>query len=81
MTIASDVHPFPNDRSAFDVFLPQRYAGLTLNRSAKIILLVAFLLALWGLAILAFGVPAFVWPLRLIVPALVVCLVMLVWGM
>lgn len=81
MTIASDVHPFPNGRSVFDVFLPQRYAGLKLNRTAKIVLAIVLLLALWAVAIVTFGVPAFVWPMRIIVPAMVIGLVMLVWGM
>ena len=37
--------------------------------------------ALWGVAIAAFGVPALVWPMKLIVPGMIVALVALTWGM
>ena len=52
-----------------------------LRLETKILLVVFAILALWGLAIFTFGVPALVWPMKLIVPGLVVLLVVLTLGM
>ena len=52
-----------------------------LRLETKILLVVFTLLALWGLAIFTFGVPALVWPMKLIVPGLVILLVLLTLGM
>lgn len=52
-----------------------------LSTEAKIVLAILLVVALWGLAIFTFGVPALVWPMKLIVPALIVSLVLLTWGM
>jgi len=52
-----------------------------MSMEAKIVLALLALVALWGLAIFAFGVPALVWPMKIIVPGIVVSLVLLTWGM
>lgn len=52
-----------------------------LSMEAKIVLAILAVLTLWGLAIFTFGVPALVWPMKLIVPGLVLSLVLLTWGM
>jgi len=51
------------------------------RREARILGAILLVLAVWGLAIAAFGVPALVWPMKLIVPALVVGLIVLTVGM
>ena len=51
------------------------------NIETKILLTIALLLCIWGLAIVTFGIPALVWPMKLIVPSLVLALMLLVWGM
>ncbi len=52
-----------------------------LSMEAKIVLGILAVIALWGLAIFTFGVPALVWPMAVIVPGLVLSLVLLTWGM
>ena len=52
-----------------------------MSMEAKIVLGLITLVALWGLAIFTFGVPALVWPMKIIVPGIVVSLVLLTWGM
>lgn len=52
-----------------------------ISMEAKIVLALLSLIALWGLAIFTFGVPALVWPMMIIVPAIVLSLVLLTWGM
>lgn len=54
---------------------------LSLSAETKIVLSVLFVLITWGLAILTFGVPALILPMTIVVPAMVVCLVLLTWGM
>ncbi|EBA13869.1 hypothetical protein [Roseobacter sp. CCS2] len=51
------------------------------STEAKIVLTILAVVALWGLAIFTFGVPALVWPMKLIVPGLILSLVLLTWGM
>ena len=50
------------------------------SKETKILLTVLFLLSLWGVAIATFGIPALVWPMKLIVPTAVVCLILLTAG-
>ena len=52
-----------------------------LGTEAKIVLLMLGVVALWALAIFTFGVPALVWPMKIIVPGLILSLVLLTWGM
>lgn len=52
-----------------------------LSTEAKIVLLILAVVAIWGFAIFTFGVPALVWPMKLIVPGLILSLVLLTWGM
>lgn len=52
-----------------------------MSMEAKIVWMMVAVVALWGLAILTFGVPALVWPMKLIFPGLVLSLVLLTWGM
>ncbi len=52
-----------------------------LSTEAKIVLAILAVMAIWGLAIFTFGIPALVWPMKLIVPGLILSLVLLTWGM
>ncbi|WP_342069179.1 hypothetical protein [Yoonia algicola] len=52
-----------------------------LSMEAKIVLALLTVVAIWGFAILTFGVPALVWPMAIIVPGIVLGLVLLTWGM
>jgi hypothetical protein len=55
-------------------FLPQR-------TETKILMVVLLVLSLWAMAIITFGVPALVWPMKVIVPLAVAALVAITWGM
>jgi hypothetical protein len=66
--------PLSSVMAALDPILPRSTEG-------RILLVMALLLTLWGLAIFTFGVPALVWPMKLIVPGMIVALVLLTWGM
>lgn len=55
--------------------------GVTLSLEAKILLVIFTLLAIWGVAIFTFGIPALLWPMKLIVPALIAMLFVLTWSM
>jgi hypothetical protein len=55
--------------------------AFSLSLEAKILLVIFTLLAIWGFAIFTFGFPALLWPMKLIVPALVAMLVVITWGM
>ncbi len=55
--------------------------GVTLSLEAKILLVIFTLLAIWGFAIFTFGIPALLWPMKLIVPALIAMLFVLTWFM
>ncbi|MDJ0827589.1 MAG: hypothetical protein QNJ16_19030 [Rhodobacter sp.] len=50
------------------------------NREAAILATLLLFLTLWGLAIATFGYPALVWPMKAIVPGLVVCLILITMG-
>ncbi|MEJ8562600.1 hypothetical protein QTO30_16135 [Yoonia sp. GPGPB17] len=52
-----------------------------MSMEAKIVWGILALVAIWGLAIFSFGVPALVFPMALIVPGIVLGLVLLTWGM
>ena len=52
-----------------------------LSMEAKIVWTILAVLTLWVLAIFTFGVPALVWPMKIIVPGMVLSLVLLTWGM
>lgn len=52
-----------------------------MTTEAKIVLAILAVVALWGFSIFTFGVPALVWPMKIIVPGLIVSLVLLTWGM
>ncbi len=55
--------------------------SLNLSLEAKILLAVFAVLTLWAFAIFTFGIPALVWPMKIIVPGMVLGLVLLTWGM
>lgn len=81
MTLA-DTHQSPaRPRGVWDEIVAPLPALPKLGREAKIALVVLAVLALWGVAILTFGVPALVWPMKLVVPGIVLGLVLLTWGM
>ena len=51
-----------------------------LSGEAKIVLAILTLVSLWGIAILTFGYPAIIIPMKIIVPSMFVGLVLLTWG-
>ncbi|MBT8459986.1 MAG: hypothetical protein KJN60_09985 [Boseongicola sp.] len=61
----------------------QKFPGfyLSLSLEARILLVIFSLLAIWGLAIFTFGIPALLWPMKLIVPAGIAMLFILTWFM
>ena len=62
------------------VAAPFRFS-FRLSLEAKILLVALAVLTLWALAIFTFGIPALVWPMKVIVPSIVLGLVLLTWGM
>jgi len=50
------------------------------GRDSKIMMITLLVLTVWAIAIATFGIPALLWPMKLIVPALVLGLVLLAWG-
>ena len=56
-------------------------SSFTLSLEAKILLVILAVLTLWALAILTFGIPALVWPMKVMVSSIVLGLVLLTWGM
>jgi hypothetical protein len=52
-----------------------------LNSEIKILLIALCVIALWGLAIASFGLPALLWPMKLAVPGLVLLMVVITWSM
>ncbi|MDJ0628653.1 MAG: hypothetical protein QNJ44_10375 [Rhodobacter sp.] len=75
------IHPPRPQTSPITALAAPMRAVLPAGRDTTILLVTLLLLALWGLTILGFGIPALVWPMKLIVPSLVVALVLLTWGM
>ena len=67
-------------RSPLDEVLAPIRLARPLQTETRILLIILAVFALWGLAILTFGVPALVWPMKLIVPACVVMLVVITWS-
>ena len=54
---------------------------LPATREGEVLAFTLALVALWAVAIAVFGIPALLWPMKLIVPALLIGLVALTWGM
>ena len=81
MTVANHYTSAPDHRTPMQELLMPLRPLLDSSRETKIILAILAVLAFWGIAILAFGVPALVWPMKLIVPGLCFGLVALTWGM
>jgi hypothetical protein len=52
-----------------------------LSLDAKFLIAIFGVLILWAISVLAIGVPALVWPMKVVVPAMFLCLVCLTWGM
>lgn len=52
-----------------------------ISSETKIVLIILAVLSLWGLAILTFGVAALVWPMKIIVPGMILGLVLLTRGL
>lgn len=57
--------------------LPMPKFGFT----AKVLLGVFIILSIWALAIATFGIPAVIWPMKIIVPLSVLTLVLLTYGL
>ncbi|WP_413720582.1 hypothetical protein [Silicimonas sp. MF1-12-2] len=81
MTVTDHHSSAPDHRTPMQELLMPLRPLLDSSRETKIILAILAVLAFWGIAILAFGVPALVWPMKLIVPGLCFGLVALTWGM
>ncbi len=47
----------------------------------RILFVILALLTLWAMAILTFGLPAFVYPMKLIVPGMIAMLIVITQGM
>ena len=71
----------PHMTTIKETLMDVRNMFFPLSTEAKIVLAMLGVVALWGLAIFTFGVPALVWPMKLIVPGLILSLVLLTWGM
>ncbi len=50
-----------------------------LSIEAKILVALGAILGLWAFSIMAFGIPALVWPMKLVVPAMFLCLIWITW--
>ena len=81
MTVTDHHSSAPDHRTPMQELLMPLRPLLDSSRETKIILAILAVLAFWGITILAFGVPALVWPMKLIVPGLCFGLVALTWGM
>ena len=68
-------------RSGWDELLAPLRPILDASGPTKVVLAVLLALVLWGTAIATIGVPALVWPMKLIVPGLILGLVALVWNL
>ncbi len=68
-------------RSATEELVAPLRPLIPVTTEAKILLSVLLVLTLWGLAIMTFGVPALVWPMKAIVPLAFAALVAITWGM
>ncbi len=68
-------------KSGWDELLAPLRPVLDSSTETKLALAVLALVAVWALAVAIFGVPALVWPMKLIVPGMVLGLVALTWGM
>lgn len=81
MTLA---HANPQERRHSSVFreLTSPLSSLSaISSETKIVLTVLAVLSLWGIAILTFGVAALVWPMKIIVPGMILGLVLLTRGL
>ena len=81
MTVTNHYSSAPVNRTPMQELLSPLRPLLESSRETKIILAILAALVIWAMAIVAFGVPALVWPMKLIVPGLVFGLVALTWGM
>ncbi len=81
MTHADPTRNAPRPISGWDEMIAPLRPLQTLSTETKIALMVLALLAVWGMAILAFGVPALVWPMKLVVPGIIATLVAITWSM
>lgn len=68
-------------RSATEELVAPLRPLMPATAETKILMTVLLVLTLWGLAILTFGVPALVWPMKAIVPLAFAALVAITWGM
>ena len=58
---------------------PLRFLPET-STETKIVLTILMVLSIWGMAILSIGVAALVWPMKFIVPLMVLALVLITWS-
>ena len=81
MTLApSPERMTPHQTGALEeLTIPLRWAR-SLSLEMKITLLILAALSVWGIAVLAFGVAALVWPMKFIVPGIIAGLVLMTWG-
>ena len=77
MSLIDHINLRPITATMKETFAEWRNFFFPISMEAKIVLALITLVALWGLAIFTFGVPALVWPMKIIVPGIVVSLVLL----
>lgn len=68
-------------RSGWEELLSPLRPVLEASNATKIALATVLVVLLWGVAVAAMGVSALVWPMKLIVPGMIVALVALTWSM
>ena len=71
----------PRTPNATDDLMRPARGFLSLGFEAKAVLIFLFVISVWVLAIFTFGPVAFVWPMKIIVPTMMVGLVLLTWGL
>ena len=74
-------HSQPRTPTAAEELVAPLRPILPQTSKAKIMWGVLLVLTIWALAIASLGVPALVWPMKVIVPMAVIGLVALTWGM
>lgn len=73
--------PTPRAPSATEELIAPMRPLLPQSSEMKIAMVVLLILSLWAVAIITFGVPALVWPMKAIVPLAIAALVAITWGM
>lgn len=81
MTLVENLHQNHRRDIAVEEPTSRRRLGFTLSMELRIVLGILAVLGIWGLMIASFGVPALVWPMKVIVPSMIAGLVLLTRGL